>query len=266
MDVQSSSLKVLLTTMVAAGIAFVPLQMSGQEGSGKKPPARTQIPKLANGKPDFSGVWEHPYVPDMSKSSKDGKQKAGPLPYTARGEQVFKEYDAAQGDYAGTCMPFGMVRSINGPHPFQFVHTPGNFTILFEQNTWFHQFPTDGRPFPKDIEPSWFGTTVGRWEGDKLIAETIGFNGFTRLDTLGHPHSKAMKVIQTFEYADPNHLNHTITIDDPKAYSKPFTNYRIFTLRPDWELMEYSCEENNKDIFEGLVKPWLPKDNPSKFE
>jgi hypothetical protein len=261
------STKALFATAVAAGLALVPLQMLGQGGGkGKVPPGqRKEIPRLSDGKPDFSGVWDHPYVPDMSKSSKDGRQKSGPLPFTAKGEAVFKAYDAAEGDYTGTCMPFGLVRSINSPHPLQIIQSPGTMALLFEQNTWFHAFPTDGRPMPKDPDPTWFGTTIGHWEGDKLVTESVSFNGFTMLDTLGHPHSQYMKVGQTFEYANPNQIAYTITIDDPKAYSKPFTNDRIFNYRPDWQLMEYSCEENNKDIFEGLVKPWLPANNPLKF-
>jgi hypothetical protein len=265
---KKSSIKGAAATAIAAGLAIIPLQLvaQGQGKGGKKgPPGRTEIPRLSNGKPDFSGVWQHPYVPDMSKSSKDGSQKAEPLPFTAKGKAVFDEYDASQGDYTGACMPFGLVRSINSPHPLQIIQSPTDMALLFEQNTWFHVFPTDGRPLPKDPDPTWFGTTVGRWEGDKLITETIGFNGYTRLDTIGHPHSRDMKVIQTFEYANPNQINYTITIDDPKGYTKPFTNHRVFTYRPDWFLMEYSCEENNKDAVEGLIKPWLPSQNPPKL-
>jgi hypothetical protein len=263
---KTSSIKGLIATLAAAGLALVPLHLAGQGRAGAKSiPMRKEIPRLSDGKPDFSGVWDHPYVPDMSKSSKDGKQKAEPLPFTAKGEAVFKEYDASQGDYTGACMPFGLVRSINSPHPLQIIQSPGTMALLFEQNTWFHTFPTDGRPFPKDIDPTWFGTTIGHWEGDKLVTLTQGFNGYTRLDTIGHPHSTDMKVTQTFEYGDPNHINYTITIDDPKGYSKPFTNTRVFTYRPDWSLMEYSCEENNKDAVEGLIPRWTPSKNPPKL-
>jgi hypothetical protein len=256
----------LAASLLAGALALVPLHLAAQGRGGPKGPARAEFPRLSNAKPDFSGVWERPYVPDMTKSSKDGRQKGEPnLPFTAKAEAVFKEYDAAQGDYTGTCMPFGLVRSINSPHPMQIVQSPSHMSLLFEQNTWFHVFPTDGRPLPKDPDPTWFGTTVGRWEGDKLVAETIGFNGYTKLDTIGHPHSASMKVIQTFEYRDPDHIAYTITIDDPKAFTRPWSNSRVFTYRPDWQLLEYSCEENNKDVFEGLIKPWIPSQNPPKL-
>jgi hypothetical protein len=98
------------------------------------------------------------------------------------------------------------------------------------------------------------GNTIGHWEGDTLVVDSIGFNDKTRLDTLGHPHSDQLHVIQRFSRADPMHLAYEVTVDDPKAYTKPWTNKRVFTLKPKWELMEYSCEENNKEINEGLVK------------
>ena len=251
---------------LAAVVLLAPASGQGPGKKGKVGPFRKEFPRLSNGKPDFSGVWDHPYVPDMSKSSKDGKQKGmDPLPFNAKGAAVFAKYDASKGDYTGTCMPFGLVRSINSPHPLQIIQSPDTFAFLFEQNTWFHAFPTDGRPLPKDPDPTWFGTTVGRWEGDKLVAETVGFNGYTRLDTTGHPHSAGMKVIQTLEPMGAEQIRYTITIDDPRAFTKAWSNERIFTYRPDWTVMEYSCEENNKDIFDGLIKPWTPQDNPPEL-
>ena len=96
--------------------------------------------------------------------------------------------------------------------------------------------------------------SVGHWEGDTLVVDSTGFNDKTRLDTIGHPHSDQLHVIQRFSRADPMHLSYEVTVEDPKAYTKPWTNKRVFTLKPKWELMEYSCEENNKEITDHLVK------------
>jgi hypothetical protein len=96
---------------------------------------------------------------------------------------------------------------------------------------------------------------VGHWDGDTLVVDTVNFNGRTRLDTIGHPHSDALHVIERFTRTDATHIAYEVTIDDPKIFTKPWTNQRTFTLRPDWEIMEYSCEENNKDLYEGHLKP-----------
>jgi hypothetical protein len=212
-------------------------------------------PRLKNGKPDLSGVWEHPFVPDFTKNA-NGQQGTPELPYSADGLAKWKAYDPAQGDYTGNCLPFGLVRSVNSPYPIQIVQNERDIAFLFEQNTWFHSVPTDGRPHPKDVEPTWHGNSVGKWDGDTLVIDTIGFNGKTRLDTLGHPLSDKLHVIERLRRVDAGHINYEITIDDSAFYTKPFTNVRTFTLRPDWQLIEYSCEENNKDVTGGHIKVW----------
>ena len=125
--------------------------------------------------------------------------------------------------------------------------------IIYESG--FHrQIFLDGRELPKDPNPSWMGYSVGRWEGDTLVIDTIGFNEKTRLDTIGHPHSSQLHVVERLTRTDSMHMAYEVTVTDPKAYTEPFTNQRIFTLKPDWELMEYSCEENNKEVTEGHIK------------
>jgi len=206
-----------------------------------------QVPRLPDGKPDLTGVWDIPYVPDMSK-------RIGPLPYTAWGEANFKSYDPSKFDYTAHCLPAGLTRQMNTPMPLEIFQMPKRVAILFEAWNTFVIVPTDGRDHPKDPDPTWMGTSVGHWDGDTLVVDSIGFNDKTRLDTIGHPHSDQLHVIQRFSRADPTHLAYEVTVDDPKAYTKPWTNKRVFTLKPKWELMEYSCEENNKEITEHLVK------------
>ena len=107
--------------------------------------------------------------------------------------------------------------------------------------------PTDGRAVPRDPNPQWFGTSIGRWDGDTLVIETRGFNGWTRLDTIGHPHSDQLHLTQTFRRTDADRIAYTVTVDDPVIYTKPWKNERVLT-RQKGELIEYSCEENNKDL------------------
>ena len=216
------------------------------------PPAGP-TPRLPSGKVDFGGVWQKPYVPDMTKDGKDQKGFSV-LPFTPWGEAEWTSYDAAEGDYTGSCLPFGMTRSVNTPEPMQIIQTGKYFAFLFEQNSWFTVVPIDGRPHGNGI-PTWFGDSVGHWEGDTLVIDTVNFNGRTRLDTIGHPHSEQLHLVQRFTRPDLGHIHYEITVDDPKTFSKSWTNARTFTLRPDWEMMEYSCEENNKSLWEGRIKP-----------
>lgn len=213
------------------------------------------IPRMPDGHPDMQGVWQHPYVPDMTQD-REFQKGAGALPYTPAGAANFKNYDAANFDYTGHCLPFGLLRSMNvGGYPIQIMQNSKYISLLFEQNTWFHVIYMDGRGHPKNLDPTWFGNSVGRWEGDTLVVDTIGFNGKTRLDTIGHPHSDRMHVIQKLTYTDSDHLAYEVTIDDPQYYTKPWSNTRTFwRMKPGEELIEYSCEENNRDFTQGHIK------------
>jgi hypothetical protein len=260
-------MKLALNALFAALLATLAL---AQQNNPLNPPVRGVItadeekkigvpngpaPRLKNGKPDMSGVWQHPYVPDFTKSA-NGQQGVAELPFSTLGLAKWKAYDATQGDYTGNCLPFGLVRSVNSPDPLQIVQNDHDIAFLFEQNTWFHSVNTDGQPHPKEVDPTWHGNSVGHWDGETLVVDTIGFNGKTRLDTLGHPLSDKLHVIERFQRVDAGHIHYEITIDDPLFYTKPFTNVRTFTMRPDWHIMEYSCEENNKDVTGGHIKVW----------
>jgi hypothetical protein len=218
------------------------------------------VPRTADGKPSLSGVWEIPYVPDMSKNSRaaPGATPAqigpGALPFTAWGEQEFKNYDPSKFDYTAHCLPMGWTRQMNTPMPVEIMQEPNRIAILFEAWQTFKVIPTDGRDHPKNVDETWMGNSVGRWEGDTLVIDTIGLNDKTRLDTIGHPHSNQLHVVEKLTRTDPMHIAYEVTVTDPKAYKEPFQNKRVFTLKPDWELMEYSCEENNKEVTEGHVK------------
>ena len=224
-------------------------------------PPTGPAPRLSTGKPDFNGVWDHPYVPDMAASRNSAVQKgAGPLPYTEAGLANIKSYDPEKnGDYTGMCMPFGLMRSINSPYPIQIMQNDKYVAFLFEQSTWFHVVPFRNS-HSEEPNPTWFGESIARWDGDTLVIDTIGFNGYTRLDTRGNPHSKQLHLVQTFTHTDAGHLRYTVTVEDPVYYAKPWTNERTFTLT-NGDLIEYSCEENNRSLWEGRIKLWVPPDS-----
>jgi hypothetical protein len=263
----------IATGALLAAVAIIPAYGQGQGAATRRQPQTPTgpAPKMPDGKPDFSGLWERPYTPDMTAYGRnqtpdeslpdDPTPPRNPngkhnklLPFTAKGKAMWDAYDAAtNGDYTGSCMPFGLVRSVNSPDPLQIMQNAGYLGFLWEQNTWFHLAKFTNQ-HSKSTTPTWFGDTIARWDGDTLVLDSTNFNGRIRLDTNGHPTSDKLHVIERYTRTDLGHIAYEITIDDPEFYTKPWKNTRTFTLRPDWEIMEYSCEENNKDFFEGHIK------------
>jgi len=206
----------------------------------------------------MSGVWGQVRRADVTNKAIPGYVPE--LPYTEWGKKQWDEYTADKGDYTGTCLPFGLSRTLYGPHPIQIIQDNDYLVFLAEQNSWFHVVPTDGRAKDKDLPPSWFGDSAGHWDGDTLVIETTNLNGYTRVDTDGHPMSNQAKIINTFRRIDYGHAEHTYTLDDPKTYTRPWTIKETWTLRLNDRIMEYSCEENNKDLYERHIAPWRPPD------
>ena len=163
-------------------------------------------PKRADGKPDFGGIYQTPRMADITKDEACCKGVKD-LPYTPVGKQMWESYDAAKGDYAGSCLPFGLLRSVGGPHPVQIIQDSKYIAMLWEQNSWFHVTPIDGRAHVKNDEPTWFGDSVGRWEGDTLVIDSVNFNGKTRIDTIGHPVSEKLHTIERFKRRDMGHID-----------------------------------------------------------
>jgi hypothetical protein len=131
------------------------------------------------------------------------------------------------------CLPSIIPEKIAVTSPWKIVETPGVTYVLYESRTIFRQIFTDGRPLPKDPNPTWQGYSIGHWEGDTFVVETNGFNGLGWLDTNGHPVTDALHVIERYR---------------PKAYTKPWTVTEGAVYQPDTELLEYICEENNRDV------------------
>jgi hypothetical protein len=129
---------------------------------------------------------------------------------------------------------------------FKFIETPGVTLLLYEEFNHDRQIFTDGRPFPADPQPAWFGYSVGTWEGDTFVVETKGFNDQTWLDDSGHPHTEAMRTTERFRRKDFGHMDLIVTIDDPKAYTKPWSVSIPLQLLPDTELAEDVCD-NERD-------------------
>ncbi len=169
MMIRFFSLAIALAALWGMG-PLIP-KAAGQEGRTYKPPAGP-APRKANGKPDFGGVWLTPRLGDDRIKGVDVNVPLGKvsteLPFTPWGKERWEGYDAAKGDYAGSCLPFGLLRSIGG-QPIQIIQDDKYIAVLYEQNSWFHVTPIDGRPPPKDPNPTWFGNSVGHWEAIMIL-------------------------------------------------------------------------------------------------
>jgi hypothetical protein len=142
----------------------------------------------------------------------------------------------------------GVPRENVVPYPFKILYTNGEIVILYEALHSYRQIFMDNRPLPKNPNPTWMGYSVGHWDGDTLVVESSGFVDNNWLDNNGHPGTEALHLTERFHRRDLGHIDLAMTIDDPRAYTKPWTVNLVFNLNPDTELIEYVCDENEKDV------------------
>ena len=204
--------------------------------------------KTSYGKIDLSGFW----MPDPQTKfllSMAADMKDADIPLTPWGRQIYSERIANNGkDHPGvSCLPSGIPEKDNIPDGLKLVQTEDLTLMLHESRTIYRQIFTDGRPLPKDAQPSWMGYSIGHWEGDTFVVETIGQNGRTWLDMKGLPGTESLKVTEKFTRPRVGRMEIVITIDDPKAYTKAWDAKTAWRLLPDTDLIESICEENNRD-------------------
>jgi hypothetical protein len=141
------------------------------------------------------------------------------------------------------------------PNPFEIVHVPGRMLMFFEEYHLWRTIWTDGRALPKNLAPTWLGYSVGRWEGDTFIVDTIGFNDRSWVDPFGDPHSEQMRVTERYRRLDHDTLELAITIDDPKAYTQTWVNPpKLHKLEPTWELAEWFCIRDELTAYDKTVR------------
>jgi hypothetical protein len=212
-----------------------------------KPNLSAPVPRQADGRVDLSGLWnavDGRFLTNISR-------RAGiEPPFQPWAAALFKERQDNQGRDrpSGFCLPKTIPDAMLVPnYPWKVVQTPGLTVILFENFTQYRQIFTDGRDYPDERAPTWFGYSLGKWDGDAFVVESLGFNDKSWLDDGGHPRSEAMKVTERFRRLDYGHLEIDFTFDDPKAYTKPWTVTVPFILLPDTDIIENVCE-NEKDV------------------
>src|SRR6202140_3360265 len=235
--------------VLVAAIAFSPMVFAQTS-----PPSETKKAPAANSSPaqplshDLSGVWmqyDDGTAPGFARMNAVDDRTRPPL--TPWGQKMF---DAAkplmgpravggQEDSAALhCDPSGPPQLLILPNPWEIVQIPGRTFMFFEEYHIWHTIWTDGRPLPKDSDPSWLGYSVGHWEGDTFVVETAGFNDKVWADGMGHPHSEALRLTERFHRRDFGHLDWEMTFDDPKMYTKPFTIKIPHELVADFDIFE----------------------------
>jgi hypothetical protein len=206
------------------------------------------VPRTSYGKPDLSGFWM-PENPTKYLLNLAADMKEGDIPLKPGARDLYNQRIANNGkDHPGvSCLPSGIPEKDNIPDGLKLVQTEDLVLLLHESRTIYRQIFTDGRPLPKNPQPTWMGYSIGHWDGDTLVVDTIGQNGRTWLDMKGLPGTETLHVTERFVRPKMGHMDVTVTIDDPEAYTKPWNVNMAWRLLPDAELIESICEENNRD-------------------
>jgi hypothetical protein len=228
-----------------------------------KKPSRPAKTAASIRTPDFSGVWMEDRPPATGLQYWVYEFNVEEPPMTPWGEEQYKASKSSFGAHPypleqtndpvyNGCSPPGVPRVFIHPFPLKIVQVPGEVIMLFEYDSMRREIYTDGRPHDTNLGPSWMGDSIGHWEGDTLVVDTVNFNDKTWIDRVGHTHTDALHLVERIRRVNHDHLLDDITIEDPKTYSKPWTAHMDFLLRPKWRLEEQFCEDG--ESFQNLEK------------
>jgi len=261
-------------------LAALPIALSAQwpsyptagvpKTANGEPDLKAPAPRTSDGKPSLSGIWRNsqpvrlgafgdaapqrdPSAPptgldqfrDIGIDFKDGL----PLQPWAAELKKRRMADFSKDNPDAHCLPMGNMQFHTHPQPRKIVQTPDLIVILYEGNAGIRQIFLDGRPLPNnDPDPWWYGYSTGKWDGDTLVVQTAGFKPDGWLDINGSPLTEAAKMTERFRRVDYGHLEIAITVDDPKAYTKPWTVTVKQSIVLDTEMIEFICAENERDV------------------
>jgi hypothetical protein len=197
--------------------------------------------------PDLNGLWDG--ASNSSNMVQAMKAQGKEVPFTPYGAERYKNVDMAQNPN-GFCLPPGPSRALTGPSPFQIVQSPGAVAVLFENHFVYRLIYTDGTKHPEDIHdyPAFMGHSIGRWEGDTLVVDTVGIKERTWLDSNGLEHSDKLHLTERFRKAAPDTIHYSVTYDDPVFFTKPWTFELDFRRLKNTRIIEYVCMENERDL------------------
>ena len=239
---------------VPAGTPQTSAAPGGGRGPGRgrgpqEPPKPT--PRLPDGTVDLGGkgVWAPIWVLDWASTRY--VEKAPDLVFTPGGKKLYDERVATKSkdDPEGYCLPAGVPRYTGTPYPFQIVQLPDRVIILYEGASHMYRVVLLNAQLSFDPDPSWLGESIGHYEGkDTLVVDSIAFNGRTWLDYVGHPASEKLHVVERYSRPSLQSLHYEALIEDPDNYEKPWTTAFNVRWQQGWEIKEYVCLENNKDL------------------
>lgn len=211
------------------------------------PDLTAPAPRTPGGTPDLSGLWMTSDSKWLVNLDADGVE----IPMRPWADALFRERQENFGKDrpSGQCISHGVTDFNALPTPTKIVQTPGITIILFEAYNHYRQILTDGRPLPLDPQPAWLGYSVGRWDGDTFVVDSVGFNERFWFTRGGLPHTEALHLTERFSRPDYNTLQYEVTVDDPRAYTRPWTGRWTIQWVPDEEIQEYFCEEKAEDTF-----------------
>jgi hypothetical protein len=201
--------------------------------------------------PDFNGVWE------MAFGRGAGYPPPQQLSLTPKYAAMLKEFQAnpPHDSPQANCVPPGMPGIMGQPYPIEILYTPGMVIVIAEAYMQVRHIYTDGRAHPDDPDLTFNGNSIGHWEGDTLVADSVGFSTDTPLGmNMGQRHSDKMHIVERFHLKDPKTLEIVTTIDDPEALTKPWTRTIGYARHPDWTLAEYICQQNNRNFVDASGK------------
>jgi hypothetical protein len=214
-----------------------------------EPNLEAPAPRTKDGKPDLSGIWNpnaNKYLRNIAADLKDSDVPYQPWAKKLADERADGSHSREDPD--ANCLPQGVPRIGAAPAPWKVVQTSDLIVVVQEAFTLWRQIFMDGRKLADDANPTWMGYSTGKWDGNTLVVDSRGFNGKTWLDQVGKPTSEKLHVIERYTRKDFGHMDLEITIDDPGAYTKPWTVKQNLTLVLDTELLEFICNENNRDL------------------
>jgi len=240
---------------------------TAQSGSGAAPKASSNdhqatVPAFSH---DLSGVWmQYPDGPVPGVPGMNAIDERFRPPFTPWGQARFDAARPMQGPTAVAgkenaptlhCDPDGPPRILNLPNPFEIIQIPGRVLMFFEEQHIWRTIWTDGRALPKDPDPSWLGYSVGKWEGDTFVVDTIGFNDRLWADVFGSPRSDRMHLTERYRRLNHDTLELQIIMDDPKAYTKTWVNPpKLHKLEPMWEIAEWFCVIDDENAYGDAVR------------
>ena len=192
--------------------------------------------------PDFSGVWDRSF----GGGGGAGGTELSPTPeYVAIRDMILER--GAEDAQTANCLPPGMPRIMGQPYPMEFLLTPGKVTIVLEVYTQVRHIYTDGRELPEDPDANFFGSSVGHWEEDTLVVESVGFSPLTEIAP-NLPHSGNMRIEERFTLTNPDTMRIETTVTDPEALTEPWVSVSNLARHRDWTIAEYICQENNRNF------------------